>query len=1153
MNGDPSILQTRSMQQAFAPPDPLVLRSASGLWVELLSHGGVRRVGCGDDLISLFVGQACESPLNNLWLRCHPKTPEGQPTLQALLGPGSHGRWTWASQTQARFEGHDSADLQWQVTLRLSDDMPAWFWHVQLHHTGTVTRQVDLVHIQDVALCAYAAVRLNEYYVSQYIDFTPLTHVDRGPVVAARQNQPVAGRHPWMVMGSLGQTVSWSTDALQTHGWAARSGEAPAGLRAGLPGQRLQHEHACIGLQSAQLTLQPGGSAWGGFFGAYLSHHEAASGVNDLQVVDQVTRLPQAQIPQVQIPWPRSQPTPTASWFATTPWLAAQALTDAELTELFGSQRSHLECGPDGQAWSFFTEGASHVVLRAKELEVLRPHGHILRGGTQPTPDETALTSTVWMGGVFHSMLTQGHVSINRVLSTARSYLGLFRSHGVRLFVQLNGLWQQLGTPSAFEIQPQACRWIYRHATGLIEVRSAAEGEAMTLSVSVLQGPAPLGIRVTAHVALGGDDGSDSAPLVYTTEAPQQGPGLLQVRLTPPVGSEMHQRFPEGFVHFTASPEAPFCQVGGDEMLYPDGISRAEPYLCLDGQAAPRFALRICAHLIAPTSSPKGEAPVAGLRLRCDVSQLDPSSAEAVLQLQDMAPWFEHNAWIHFLAPRGLEQYSGGGWGTRDVCQGPVEMLLAQAQVQPVRDLLQRTFAAQNPNGDWPQWFMFYPRDAHIRAGDSHGDIVFWPLLALARYLLASADAEFLNEKVPFHGEPVAVTVSEHVERALALIQARCIGGTHLASYWHGDWNDSLQPADPELRERMCSGWTVTLHHQTLTTLAQALQSLGHELRAQDLQARAAQVAQDFQRYLVVNDVVTGYALFDSGRGVVQNSPSPQHLIHPTDHLTGLRYSLLPMMHAVLEDLLEPHQAQHQMALMAQHLWAPDGARLFDAPMVYRGGLQRLFQRAESSAFFGREIGVMYTHAHLRYAETLAHMGQAEAFFQALSLAHPIGLRQRLPQAKARQANCYYSSSDAAFADRYEAMTGYRQIAQGTVALEGGWRVYSSGPGIALRLLLCKWLGVECTKSLVRLDPVMPATLDGLRAHLQICDRPVEVTYRVGASGHGVREVMLNGQSLSFSRQANRYRLGAAVLARSCVEPLLRERDNRLEVHLGQA
>ncbi len=67
------------------------------------------------------------------------------------------------------------------------------------------------------------------------------------------------------------------------------------------------------------------------------------------------------------------------------------------------------------------------MVLKAKELQVLRPHGHILRTGERLTPDEAALTSTAWMAGVFHSMVTQGHVNINRFLSTTHSYLGLLR------------------------------------------------------------------------------------------------------------------------------------------------------------------------------------------------------------------------------------------------------------------------------------------------------------------------------------------------------------------------------------------------------------------------------------------------------------------------------------------------------------------------------------------------------------------------------------------------------------------------------------------------------------------------------------------------------------------------------------------------------
>ena len=135
-------------------------------------------------------------------------------------------------------------------------------------------------------------------------------------------------------------------------------------------------------------------------------------------------------------------------------------------------------------------------------------------------------------------------------------------------------------------------------------------------------------------------------------------------------------------------------------------------------------------------------------------------------------------------------------------------------------------FRNQNPDGDWPQWFMFFARERGIRAGDSHGDIVFWPLLALAQYLLASGDGTLLDETLPFfdaRGEAQAEQGSllAHVERALALIERRVIPGTRLAAYGHGDWNDSLQPADPALAEQLCSAWTVTLHHQMLDLLAQ--------------------------------------------------------------------------------------------------------------------------------------------------------------------------------------------------------------------------------------------------------------------------------------------------------------------------------------------
>jgi cellobiose phosphorylase len=236
------------------------------------------------------------------------------------------------------------------------------------------------------------------------------------------------------------------------------------------------------------------------------------------------------------------------------------------------------------------------------------------------------------------------------------------------------------------------------------------------------------------------------------------------------------------------------------------------------------------------------------------------------------------------------------------------------------------------------------------------------------------------------------------------------------------------------------------------------------------------------------------------------------------------------MMHAILEDLCTPEEAAAHLALMREHLWAPDGARLFDRPLPYRGGIERLFQRAETSAFFGREVGLMYTHAHLRYAQMQAHVGDARGLLQSLALAHPVQLRERLPQASLRQANCYFSSSDAAFRDRYEAQQSYAQVAAGTVALDGGWRVYSSGPGIALSLIVTSLLGVRREGGALVIDPVIAPELSGLRAEVPVMGRRVQVEYHVDRHGYSPQVVVLNGRRLTFDRVDNPYRAGGAAI-----------------------
>ncbi len=477
-------------------------------------------------------------------------------------------------------------------------------------------------------------------------------------------------------------------------------------------------------------------------------------------------------------------------------------------------------------------------------------------------------------------------------------------------------------------------------------------------------------------------------------------------------------------------------------------------------------------------------------------------------------------------------------------------MLLALDRVAPLRDLLLRVMAAQNADGDWPQWFMFFERDRDIRAGDSHGDIVFWPLLVLSQYLIASGDGAVLDEPVPFFDARGAsagehATVWQHAQRALSVIGKRLIPGPNLAAYGHGDWNDALQPVDPAMRDRLCSAWTVTLHFQTLTQLARALRALGQVDEAERLQHSAAGVQRDFERLLLVDGVLAGYALFE-------DDGSMRYLLHPSDESTGVRYSALAIIHAILEDMLSPAQTREHLQLIETHLSASDGVRLFDRPMPYHGGLQRLFQRAESATFFGREIGLMYMHAHLRYAQALAHVGEADRFFQALCRANPIAIRSLVPSATLRQANCYYSSSDAAFADRYEAGNEYERVLRGTIALDGGWRVYSSGAGIALGLVIRRFLGLSCESDVLHVDPVIPGALDGLRVETSLRGRPVKIHYRIGASGCGVNEITLNGQSLSFTREANPHRRGAARVSMASVLELLNAADNCLSIDLGE-
>jgi cellobiose phosphorylase len=626
------------------------------------------------------------------------------------------------------------------------------------------------------------------------------------------------------------------------------------------------------------------------------------------------------------------------------------------------------------------------------------------------------------------------------------------------------------------------CRWIYRLADRTIVVHAVASGEDPALQWRISVDGPPCRFLVFGHLVLGERE---------FEHAGRASVDALARRFTfhPDPESLWGQRYPDATYHLVTSTPDVVEAVGGDELLYADGGPASGSHIAIRTLPARDFCFAVVGSLTdsaqAARLASKHEQPCEDAGLLAGArqfwthvtrgSRIDGQGAD-VAALDASFPWFAHDAMIHLTVPRGLEQYTAAAWGTRDVCQGPVEFLLALEHDEPVKQILRIVFAQQYAQrGDWPQWFMLEPYSA-IQDRHSHGDVIVWPLKALNDYLEATNDLAFLDETVAWRDDEsfertrVADPIAIHVDRLLDTIRERFIPGTHLIRYGEGDWNDSLQPVDPTLRDWMVSSWTVALLYQQVVRYAEVLQRVERHDAANELSALAREMRGDFNRFLVRDGTVAGYGIF-APQGDV-----PELLLHPTDERTGLHYSLLPMTRSIIGGLFTPEQARHHLRLIRDHLLLPDGAHLIDRPVDYHGGVERTFRRAESAAFFGREIGLMYVHAHLRYGEAMAVLGEADALWDALQAANPIGVTECVRTATLRQRNAYFSSSDAAFCDRYEASAEWSRARAGTIDAEGGWRVYSSGAGLYVNLLIRHALGKRRIFGRRMDTPVLPAT-----------------------------------------------------------------------------
>src|SRR5258708_9009250 len=163
------------------------IASPSGISIELNANASIRRMDHGDIMLNLFLGNEVEGGLANVHLRRLQDRVETIP----LLGPGSPASYT--ADESGMFGCGKWGAIDFRLRLVLAGSAPAWFWQVELENTGSSRVTCDLVHTQDIVLAHYGAIRLNEYYVSQYVDHTPLQHPRRRGAVGSRQNQSLGG------------------------------------------------------------------------------------------------------------------------------------------------------------------------------------------------------------------------------------------------------------------------------------------------------------------------------------------------------------------------------------------------------------------------------------------------------------------------------------------------------------------------------------------------------------------------------------------------------------------------------------------------------------------------------------------------------------------------------------------------------------------------------------------------------------------------------------------------------------------------------------------------------------------------------------------------------------------------------------------------
>ncbi len=356
--------------------------------------------------------------------------------------------------------------LQYRCICGLSPVGDAWFFRVEVDNRSDKAIDCDVVMVQDIGLATRGQVRNNENYTSQYLDHFATWHSEVGYLVMSRQNLPQPGEtHPWLLQGCFPGAAGFTTDGFDFFGVGYKMDGVPAALSRSTIGQRVrQYESGFTALQSVNDDIQPENRSVFSFFSNFVADHPEASSVLDVdgaklrnwrESAGEMASEPADSEKALTVKSARSL-------FQKADLYEAEDFDESDIRSQFPGPLRHEEF--DGsKRLSFFCDPQSrHIVLKAKEIAVARPHGHIMRSGRGLLPNAEVMSCACYSAGVFASQMALGNSVFGKFLSTVRDPLNIIRSSGLRIFVRHHST----GAGASWLFHPRS-RWRRTIAAGI--------------------------------------------------------------------------------------------------------------------------------------------------------------------------------------------------------------------------------------------------------------------------------------------------------------------------------------------------------------------------------------------------------------------------------------------------------------------------------------------------------------------------------------------------------------------------------------------------------------------------------------------------------------------------------------------------------------